>query len=136
MNKGVTILELIVVIVIIGILAGLAIPNMGASIERSRLRAAEFNLLSIYNAQKRYKLDNESQEYYHVQGAADKIRAINENLSLSIDEPYFDYDIEKRADGYKAIATRINGTCRGATVYLTEENDTLHREGCSSWPDN
>ncbi|MDD5292483.1 MAG: prepilin-type N-terminal cleavage/methylation domain-containing protein [Candidatus Omnitrophica bacterium] len=65
-NKGIiiptgfTLLELIVVVVIIGILVGLALPNYEKSMERARIAEAVTILKSIHGAQMRYAIENDA----------------------------------------------------------------------------
>lgn len=135
-GKGFTLLELLVVVVIIGILGVFALPSMRDPIERSRARNAEFSLISIYSAQKRYLVANRTQSYFacnDIPNADDRMRAINENLTLKIDDPYFEYNIRPDGDGYVAWATRKDGRCVNKNMSVTEDNSTVDKEGCSAW---
>jgi len=49
-KKGVTLVELLAVIVIMGIIAAIAVPAIGGLIENSRVKAAEAVLVSIEEA--------------------------------------------------------------------------------------
>jgi prepilin-type N-terminal cleavage/methylation domain-containing protein len=53
-RKGFTLLELVIVVIIIGILIALAIPNFIRAVERSRWHAAASILSTIRSAQLRY----------------------------------------------------------------------------------
>lgn len=57
-NSGFNIIELVVVVVIIGILSALAIPQYTKTVERSRQSEALSNLAAIRGAQARYYLEN------------------------------------------------------------------------------
>ena len=57
-NSGFNIIELVVVVVIIGILSALAIPQYTKTVERSRQSEALTNLAAIRGAQTRYYLEN------------------------------------------------------------------------------
>lgn len=132
--KGFTFLELMVVIVIIGILAVVAIPSMRDPVERSRAKNAEFNLIAVYSAQKRHLVAHRA--YFtcsDIADADDRLRAINENLSLKIDDPYFEYNIRPDNDGYVAWAMRKDGTCVDKNMSVTEDNSTVNKTGCSAW---
>ena len=57
-RKGFTLIEIIVVMVIIGILAAVAIPNYTNMIQQGAVKASQYNLETIYNAQKIYYFNN------------------------------------------------------------------------------
>ena len=60
MNKGFTLVELIIVVIIIGILASVGIPQYNKTMERSRISEASSILGALRGAQLRYKLENGS----------------------------------------------------------------------------
>lgn len=51
-------MELLAVIIIIGVLAAIALPNFGKAAERARCRSAEAVLRSLYHAERTFHLDN------------------------------------------------------------------------------
>ncbi|MBT8489419.1 MAG: type II secretion system major pseudopilin GspG [Deltaproteobacteria bacterium] len=57
-NRGFTLIELMVVIVILGILAGLIIPRIMSRPEEARRSKARLQIESLETAVKLYKLDN------------------------------------------------------------------------------
>ena len=59
-NLGFTLIELMVVIVILGILAGLIVPRIMGRPDEARLMKAKIQIESIETALKLYKLDNGS----------------------------------------------------------------------------
>ncbi len=57
-KKGFTLIEILVVVLIIGVLGSLALPQYLKSVEKSKYAEAEEILQTIYTAQHRYVLDN------------------------------------------------------------------------------
>lgn len=132
--KGFTMLELVVVVIIIGVLVAVSLPSMKDPIERSRAKNAEFNLMAIYSAQKRYLLSEK--EYYICDTSIpleNRVSGINQNLSIKISDPYFDYNIRASGDGYVASAIRRDGQCRNARMNVTWDNSTIDKQGCAAW---
>lgn len=102
---GLTFTEVLVVIVLLGVLIGLALPQFNKTRERNLAREAKANLRRIYEAEKNYRLEMDS--YYPTSGTRDSISDINSNLSLFITGLNWDYKISS-TDGsdYAAIAYR------------------------------
>lgn len=59
-KQGFTLLELLVVVIIAGILAAIALPNFAKAIEKAKVRDAQGALNMTYQAQRMYKLDQGS----------------------------------------------------------------------------
>ncbi len=57
-QQGFTLLEVMVVIVILGVLAGMVVPNLMGNVEQANKDAAAIEIKSIENAMKMYKLKN------------------------------------------------------------------------------
>lgn len=57
-QKGFTLLELMIVVVIIGVLGALIVPNFMSRPDEARVTAAKTDISSIMQALKLYKLDN------------------------------------------------------------------------------
>ena len=86
-SKAFTLAEILIVVVIIGILAGMALPNYARTIERSHLRDAEANLMAIHAANRIFFAENGT---YWPPGMAN-LNAINTNLRLFIVANGFSY---------------------------------------------
>ena len=60
-KKGFTLVELVVVIAIIGVLAAILVPSMMGYVKKSRLKTANGNAKTAYNAVAEYLADKETQ---------------------------------------------------------------------------
>ena len=57
-NQGFTLIEIMVVVVILGILGALIVPNIIGRPDEARVAAAQLNIQQIGNALEYYRLDN------------------------------------------------------------------------------
>ncbi|MDD4954657.1 MAG: hypothetical protein PHP17_01265 [Candidatus Omnitrophica bacterium] len=128
-----TLLEIIVIIAILGIVYAFTIPSHQKLIEKNKAEAANFNLLSIYNAERRYKLDNQNNQYFSCGGTCN-INIINNALSTYINDKNFVYGIVlDGAQGFRATARRVGGNlCNGKVITVTGTNSNVVK-GCAVW---
>lgn len=109
-ERSVTLLELIVVILIIGIIAAIALPNFGPMRERVLDKEATANLKLIQAAERVYRM--ETSFYYPYSGSETSIGTINTDLRLFLPAGAtrnWDYEVK---DTGCAQATRTVGTVR------------------------
>jgi len=126
-SKGFTLIELMVVIVIIGILAGIAIPRFMGAQDRARISAAESDLNSMRQALGLYEIDHSSYDLgspatYDAFKAALVDPSGNPYMALPSDDNFTDfsytgndstYTITLRAKDNKT--TLLTGTPEGVT---------------------
>lgn len=131
--RGVTILEIIIVICIISILYAISASVMPRSVEGSRKRNAEFNLAAIFNAEKRYRLRTGA-FYLSSPSSQNNTSDLNAALGLAVEDPFFSYSITNTtADDFTAVAVRTDGKCRNATMEISSGNSVVVKRGCPAW---
>lgn len=116
-KKGFTLIELIFVVVIIGILAGLALPRFSHTIEKSRSAEAIHILETLRNAQEVYNLENTG--YTADPDALDVTIPASRNFEAPAvsDTPDPLASIRRNASGYDYTLTiDIDGTVRCAGI--------------------
>ncbi|HOY09884.1 MAG TPA: type II secretion system protein [Candidatus Omnitrophota bacterium] len=82
--KAFTIVELIVVVVVMGAIAGFAIPNYTRSVENAHYQDAVLQLKAIHSAQQIYKA--RSGQYWPTDGSTHYAYDMNNDLNLNLIE--------------------------------------------------
>ena len=90
-KKGFTLLEIIIVIIIVGLLTALALPNYFTMLYQGAANAAQNNLITIYNAQKSYYLSPAGNGTYYNSSSNNDLTNINTVFNLNITDPSFQY---------------------------------------------
>ncbi|MFQ5680599.1 MAG: type IV pilin protein [Candidatus Omnitrophota bacterium] len=103
-KKAFTLVEITIVLVILGILAGIAWPNFMRSKERALAKEAIVGLKLIRAAEMVYQSENGT--YYPSSGSQGNIATINTNLRLTLSETNWDYTITGGASAFTATANR------------------------------
>lgn len=105
-NKGFTLIEVLIVVIIIGIMAGVALPNYLKSKEVALGKEASAGLKLILAADKIYKI--ETGAYYPTSGSTvSSVTSINTNLKLSLTEKNWTYSITNNGSSFTATAARV-----------------------------
>ncbi len=88
-RRGFTLIEIVVVLVILGVMAGLATPVYNASVEQSRVNEARVNLAAIHMGQRIFALNNGG-VFWDPPGTGDPgVALINTTLNLDLTAPVF-----------------------------------------------
>jgi len=102
-----TIVEILIVVIIMSVIAGFAIPNYNKAQDRSNEREAVINLRLVGIAMQSFKLHDANDEY----PSADlpQVSDINTALSLGIIEQTMDYDCVSSTSEFDCTAVHPNG---------------------------
>lgn len=123
-RKGFTLLELMIVVIVIGILASLAIPRFISARDKA-IKAEAMNVLGMIRAsQYRYYLENNPPAYSTTTGALD--------LDVPSDSDYFTYGAANNSAGSKYIgaASGIGGTVMdGVYLWIGEDPGPIQEGG-------
>lgn len=117
-KTGFTLIELLMVIIVIGILVMLAIPNYQRTIERATCARAVSTVKSIRNAAIAYYRENGE-----FTGMTLPVLAALVEVSFA-DTSDWQFAIQLvGADGFEARANRLNGPWRTRSIVLDENDD-------------
>lgn len=130
---GVTLFELLIVAIVIGILLSLGIANFKQSKEESYNKEAKVYLRLIQAAEKEFY--DEYPFQYYPPGAPAKesnITNINSNLGLNLPLPgNWNYSVLQSGSQLTSCAERtVNSVTRSWRLNITAENATLVSGGC------
>ncbi len=133
-KTGFTLVELLVTIIILGILAGIGIPQYTKTIEKGKMREAEANLYIMYMAEKMYKLDHPTTGYIDCSGALNDAGGCNTILEVEMTAQYFkDYKCTTTgtpATTFDCTATRNSGRYKDDCKPNIDETGELTKDGC------
>jgi len=108
-KKGFTLVEVLIVVIIIGILAAIGIPQFTATIEKAKGGEARAGLGYIQTGEKIYFAENE------------KYTTTLADLDVTLTTKYWSFSITTGTGTYTATASRIGGgTTSGQTLTMTE----------------
>ena len=124
LSKGFTLIEIMTVVVIFGVISGLAVPTYVNQMEQTRANEAQVNLNTIFTAEKVYKAKNGT---YWAAPANPTIDQINQGLGIDLATPQF-YPITAIVAGttgsittsFTATARRNGGSWDGKVASINE----------------
>ena len=133
MAKGFTLLEVLITVIIIGILAGLAIPNFTKSRERALDKEAQTVLSLIQSAEKMYYMKDGTSYHPSIASTSVNVNSINSYLRLNLYSASWDYGINTDANtAYTATALRKDTSAEWIRTWEIIASDTAAR--CVSGP--
>lgn len=127
-RKGFTLLELIIVVIIIGVLAGIAIPQYLNAVERAKVAKAKANLMMVSQAEKMYQA-NES-TYTVVTDAASAalldlyVQGVSGAIGSDNDWGYTVAAVVDIKEDFLITAARNGGAYNTLTLTLDEKGST------------
>lgn len=108
-RKGFTLVEVLIVVIIIGILAGIGVPQFASSIEKAKGGEARAGLGHVQTGEKVYYAERE----YYTSNLSD--------LDISLSQRYWAFSISTpTSTSYTATATRSGGTRAGQTITMNQ----------------
>ena len=106
-RDGFTLVEVLIVVIIIGILAAIGIPQFASSIEKAKGGEARAGLGHIQTGEKVYYAENETYTTLS-------------DLDISLTQRFWAFSIAATATTYTATATRSGGVRSGQTITMDE----------------
>lgn len=108
-KKGFTLVEVLIVVIIIGILASIGVPQFADSIEKAKGGEARAGLGHIQTGEKIYFAER---EYYTTQ---------LDDLDITLSQRYWVFTISTPSStAFTATATRSGGVRSGQTIWMDE----------------
>ena len=109
-KKGFTLVEVLTVVIIIGILASIGVPQFADSIEKAKGGEARAGLGHVQTGEKVYFAE---EEYY---------TTVLDDLDITLSQRYWSFAIATPSSTtYTATATRSGGTRSGQTLTMNQD---------------
>jgi prepilin-type N-terminal cleavage/methylation domain-containing protein len=135
MKRGFTLIELIIVVVILGILALIALPRYAQLIERSKMSEAFGSMNTIQDAERLYYTVNASYKTsFPIEVDPDPNYAGDEVTVRDPNSPTFTYGITTGAAGASYISATKKGTSALHSYYMCIESAKTSMDGAPACP--
>lgn len=119
MKRGFNLLELVIVLIIVGVLATIALPSYTRSREQGLGGEALSNLRLISAAEKVYRL--EIGTFWPSNGGNDtSLTSINTNLKLYLTNTNWNWSITGTASAFTAYGDRVSGAYADCVYSITQ----------------
>jgi len=121
-NKGFTLMEMVLTVIVIAILVSIAVPSYINTVERARAREARATLDSMRAAE--YMYSAERRAFIQLDKAVDGpweacgLENPNNNARRS-----FDYNLTLGGGGFTGIATRLDGPNALETITMDQDGN-------------
>ena len=115
-KKGFTLIEILIVVIIMGVLASIGIPQFAKALEKSKAADAREGLNHIYRAEI---------AYYGFRGGVytNSMDELGPDVVLTKRYWNFSINLSPSADTFTVIATRKSGSHSGQTITLDEKTN-------------
>ncbi len=130
-KSGFTLLEIIIVIIIVGILASLALPKFFSTVEYSRSTEALTSITTLRQSLERCYIQQTPSNYNDPDCAIGFLDIANPSNSATNRGPSFTYVISPASDSYSITATRVTPATGavvasgGGTITVTQASNGL-----------
>ncbi|MCD4779382.1 MAG: prepilin-type N-terminal cleavage/methylation domain-containing protein [Candidatus Omnitrophica bacterium] len=127
--KGFTLLEIIIVVILLSIIAGFAIPSYNKSMRRTHEQDAVVQLTALHVANELY----EAQADQYLQGAGLSLTQVNNGLHISIMANEMTYSYTSGAGSYAATSSwNETGTSHDFTLRVNQTTISSSNPCCSA----
>lgn len=135
-RRGMTLMEILIVLLILGIVAGLAVPSFTRAMEGSRMNEAKVNLGILHMAQKIYRINNGTYWNGGTVNISSPTNALNTALGTEISAMYYpSVTVTGNATTYSATNARATGAAVDWTFGVTQTGQvTCAGTGCPCNP--
>ncbi len=127
-QRGMTLTEVLIAVVVVGVLAGLALPNYFRTVEQARSNEAISNLNTVFMGQRIYRL-NAGRFWPNPDGTDATLATINTTLNLELTTQFYNtISVTSTGAGTAFTATASRGNT-GAKQFTIDQNGTITESG-------
>jgi len=128
-NSGFTLIELLMVVIIIGVLITLAVPNYLRSVERGKGGKAKDNVIAIRMTESYYRALNDTYT-----NSVANLTDYGLPVAPILNDPDWSYLVPvATADSLVVSAIRINGPYQGEGIAVTQEGKVSFSSSSVPW---